>query len=83
VRSSQCAGGRRQETGGRRRETGRKGDGKKVRSTQGAVRRKGEWKVNVRTRGEPCVRPNRNEQEEKKETGESQKSDNYFLGLDR
>jgi hypothetical protein len=26
---------------------------------------KGEWKVNV-CRGEPCVRPNRNEQEEKK-----------------
>jgi hypothetical protein len=68
---------RRQEAGGRRKGDGRQGDGKKVRSTQGAVRRKGEWKVNVR-RGEPCVRPNRNEQEEKKETGEFQKSDNYF-----
>jgi hypothetical protein len=37
----------------RRQCAGKAGDGK------------GEWKVNVR-RGEPCVRPNRNEQEEKK-----------------
>jgi hypothetical protein len=39
-----------------------------VRSAQEAVRRRGEWKVNV-CRGEPCVRPSRNEQEEKKGGG--------------
>jgi hypothetical protein len=46
---------------GKRKETGdgRKGGGK------------GEWKVNIR-RGEPCVRPNRNEQVEKKGDGKSE-----------
>jgi hypothetical protein len=39
------------------------GGGKK--NAQYAGRRKGEWKVNVRL-VEPCVRPNRKEQEEKK-----------------
>ncbi len=45
----------------KRKETGdgRKGGGK------------GEWKVNIR-RGEPCVRPNRNEQVEKKGDGKSE-----------
>ncbi len=62
---------------GRKNGNRRQGDGKKVRSTQAqcagkAGDGKGEWKVNV-CRGEPCVRPNRNEQEEKK--GDGRKGD--------
>jgi hypothetical protein len=51
---------KRKETGKKETGDGKKGDGK------------GEWKVNIR-RGEPCVRPNRNEQMEKK--GDGRKGD--------
>jgi hypothetical protein len=56
---------KRKETGEKEKGDGRKGDGRKGDG-------KGEWKVNIR-RGEPCVRPNRNEQMEKK--GDGRKGD--------